>query len=350
MAPVANPPEFADRGIKPMPTGVAEPPKAAQTRALARQIARRGIKDPAGTTVYEPDEDAAFALARPWLYPTKWPVSSSVRRSSMSTPASSPRSRQRALDALDSLAAELACERKAADPGGRRRWPRRRALGPTDLQADAECAHRLLFAARDLDERGVRTRDRVHFEGMQSNLADMIGREGIEEDLLLAPGRWDLDSGSMVASSTVVAIDGGSRATLSQGELARALAVMLDNDGSLSPKRRRGLEELRAALDGRLPGLLVDDITAERDLRDELDRLLSEPADVLLRTACTAAASSRRPRCTGDRLPALWRGHDARCRPAAHRQSPQARPEAVGAVRAGVRHPRRGHSFAAQHQ
>ena len=286
MAPVANPPEFANRGIKPMPTGVAEPPKPAQTRALARQIARRGIKDPAGTTVYEPDEQAALALARPWLYPDQ--VAGQFERPQIKHVDAGELFLVRGSVLLTRLIpsplnsrARAKVQIPVAGADGRVAVP----WGPTDLQADPDCAHRLLFAARDLDELATSARDTASIvEGMQSNLADMIGREGIEEDLLLAPGRWSLDSGSMVSTSTVVAIDGGSRATLSQGELARALATMLDNDSSLSPKRRQGLEELRAALDGRLPGLLVDDINAERDLRDELERLLSEPVDRLLRT------------------------------------------------------------------
>lgn len=286
MASVANPPEFADRGIKPMPAGVAEPPKPAQTRALARQIARKGIKDPAGISVYEPDEDAALALARPWLYPDQ--VAGQFER---------PQIKHVDAGELFLVRGSVLLTRLIPSPlnsraGARLKIPVAGAdgrvavpWGPTDLQADPDCAHRLLFAARDLAELAASARETASIvEGMQSNLADMIGREGIEEDLLLAPGRWDLDSGSMVATSTVVAIDGGSRATLSHGELARALAAMLDNHGSLSPKRRQGLEELRAALDGRLPGLLVDDINAERDLRDELERLLSEPVDRLLRS------------------------------------------------------------------
>lgn len=286
MAPVANPPEFADRGIKPMPAGVAQPPKPAQTRALARQIARKGIKDPAGTIVYEPDEQAALALARPWLYPDQVagqferPQIKHVDAGELFLVRGSVLLTRLIPSPLNSRArAKLTIPHAGAD--GRVAVP----WGPTDLQADPDCDHRLLFAARDLDELATSARETASIvEGMQSNLADMIGREGIEEDLLLAPGRWDLDSGSMVATNTVVAIDGGSRATLSHGELARALASMLDNDSTLSPKRRQGLEELRAALDGRLPGLLVEDINAERDLRDELERLLSEPADRLLRT------------------------------------------------------------------
>ncbi len=286
MADVVNPPEFSARGIKPMPVGVAELPKPAQTRALARQIARRGIKDPAGTVVYEPDEEAAFALARPWLYPDQVagqferPQVKHVDAGEVFLVRGSALLTRLIPSPLNSRArAKLRIPDAGAD--GRVALP----WGPTDLQADSECPHRLLFAARDLPELVASARETASIvEGMQSNLADMIGREGIEEDLLLAPGRWNLDSGTVVATSTVVAIDGGSRATLAQGELARAVTALLDGDGNLSPKRRQALEELGAALDGRLPGLLVEDITAERELRDQLQRLLSEPAERLLRT------------------------------------------------------------------
>ncbi len=282
---LANPPEFADHGIKPMPAGVAEIPKPAQTRALARQIARKGIKDPAGTTVYEPNEDEAYALARPWLYPEQvagqferpqvkhvdagelFLVRGSVLLTRVIPSPLNSRARSK-LEIPD------ATEGRVTVP-----W------GPTDLQPDPECGHRLLFSSRDLPELAAAARETASIvEGMQSNLADMIGREGIEEDLLLAPGRWHLDSGELAVDTAAVGIDGGSRVTLAHGELARALAAHLDNDIVLTPRRRAGLEELRAALDGRLAALLVDDINAERDLRDHLDRLLSEPAERLLRT------------------------------------------------------------------
>lgn len=281
-----NPPEFSDRGIKPMPAGVAEPPKPAQTRALARQIARKGIKDPAGSTVYEPDEDAAYALARPWLYPDQVagqferPQVKHVDAGELFLVRGSVLLTRLLPSPLNSRArSKLQIPQAGAD--GRVAVP----WGPTDLQADPDCSHRLLFSARDLPELVASARETASIvEGMQSNLADMIGREGIEEDLLLAPGRWDLESGTMATTTAAVGLDGGSRITLSHGELGRALASFLDNDSTLSPKRRKGLEELRAALDGRLPALLVDDINAERDLRDQLERLLSEPADRLLRT------------------------------------------------------------------
>jgi hypothetical protein len=283
---LANPPEFADRGIKPMPAGVAEPPKPAQTRALARQIARKGVKDPAGTTVYEPDEDAAYALARPWLYPDQVagqferPQVKHVDAGELFLVRGSVLLTRVLPSPLNSRArSKLEIPHAGAD--GRVAVP----WGPTDLQADPECAHRMLFAARDLPELVAAARETAAIvEGMQGNLADMIGREGIEEDLILAPGRWNLESGTMAAMTAAVGVDGGSRITLSHGELGRALVSLLENDSSLSPKRRKGLEELRGALDGRLPALLVDDINAERDLRDQLERLLSEPADRLLRT------------------------------------------------------------------
>jgi len=281
-----NPPEFSERGIKPMPAGVADPPKPAQTRALARQIARKGIKDPAGITVYEPDEDAAYALARPWVYPEQVagqferPQVKHVDAGELFLVRGSVLLTRVLPSPLNSRArSKLQIPRPGAD--GRVAVP----WGPTDLQADPECPHRLLFAARDLPELVASARETASIvEGMQSNLADMIGSEGIEEDLLLAPGRWNLDSGTMAAMTAAVGVDGGSRITLGHGELGRALVSLLENDTALGPKRRKALEELRAALDGRLPALLVDDINAERDLRDQLQRLLSEPADRLLRT------------------------------------------------------------------
>lgn len=283
---LTNPPEFTDHGIKPMPAGVANPPKPAQTRALARQIVRRGIKDPAGTTVYEPDEEAAHALARPWLYPDQ--VAGQFERPQVKHVDAGELFLVRGSVLLSRVLpsplnsrARSKLEIPAAGMDGRVAVP----WGPTDLQADPECGHRLLFGSRDLPELAASARETASIvEGMQSSLADMIGREGIEEDLLLAPGRWKLDSGELAVDTAAVGIDGGSRITLAHGELARALGMYLDNDASLTPRRRSGLEQLRAALDGRLAALLIDDINAERDLRDHLERLLSEPAERLLRT------------------------------------------------------------------
>lgn len=286
MAPaISNPPEFADRGIKPMPSGVPELPKLSQTRALARMIARKGILDPAGNAVYEPDEEAAAALARPWLYPEQ--VSGQFEH---------PQIKHVDAGELFLVRGSVVLTRIVPSPingraGARREIPPAGAdghvavpWGPTDLTADVDCPHRLRIQSRDFGElaRSARSTATV-VEGLQPALAEMIGREGIEEDLLLLPGRWDLESGSTAHDVAAIAIDGGSRATLAQGELAAAVTRRLDNDDSISPRRRQGLELLRDALDGRLPGLLVDDANAERDLRDELERLLGEPAEKLLK-------------------------------------------------------------------
>jgi hypothetical protein len=285
MAPsYSNPPEFADRGIKPMPNGVPELPKLSQTRALARQIVRKGILDPAGQQVYQPDESAAEALARPWLYPEQ--VSGQFER---------PQVKHVDAGELFLVRGSVLITRIVPSPingraGARREIPPAAsdgrvavAWGPTDLSADAQCPHRLALHSRDPHElaRNARSTTTV-VEGLQPQLADMIGREGIEEDLLLIPGRFSLEHGTTSYEVAAIAIDGGSRATLAQGELAAAVTWRLDNDGALAPRRRKGLEALRDTLDGRLPGLLNNDANAERDLRDELDRLLSEPADKLL--------------------------------------------------------------------
>ena len=280
-----NPPAFVDRGIKPMPSGVPELPKLTQTRALARQIARKGILDPGGIVVYQPDEAAAEALARPWLYPEQ--VAGQFER---------PQVKHVDAGELFLVRGSVVLTRIVPSPingraGARREIPAAGAdghvavpWGPTDLAADPECSHRLFLQSRDLNELARNARSTVTVvEGLQPALAEMIGREGIEEDLLLIPGRWGLESGTTPFEVASIAIDGGSRATLAQGELAAAITRRLDNDGSLAPRRRKGLEALRDALDGRLPGLLADDANAERDLRDELVALLGEPAEKLLK-------------------------------------------------------------------
>ncbi len=282
MAPTKTPPEFIERGIKRL-ADIEELPRAASTRALARQIQRVGGQD--GHSLAAPDEKQAFMLARPLLHPT-----------TMGVQFNAPQLRHLQAGTLGIVYGHVILTRivpwllnsrvrpRLAIPRANRTGRVPIPWGPADLGVDPDRHDRLLLRSSGLPELAAGAQETAaHIEVMQKDLADTIGREGIEEPLLLVPMRLALDNGDAPNPLVMAAVDGGSRTTIAQGFLADVIDAMLDHEHTrYTPRRRKGLEELGLHLRGRLPGLLSDDQTAERDVRDELQRLLGEPAKTLI--------------------------------------------------------------------
>ncbi len=127
-----------------------------------------------------------------------------------------------------------------------------------------------------------------YVEAMQAKLKDMLAREGVEEQVLIVPGRFALDDGQLPNDTAWLLADGGSRGTVGQGHLADVIDAMLAAGIKLPPKRKAGLQQLGINLRDRTAGLMVRDIQAERDLRDELVRLGTVDAEELIKTGLYA--------------------------------------------------------------
>ncbi|WP_326945797.1 hypothetical protein OG439_40735 [Amycolatopsis sp. NBC_01307] len=277
------PPEFEDLGIKPLVHGIPELPKATQTTALARKIKRDGITAHDGTEVAQFDDAGAELLAYPWAYPAQImgqlaaPQSVSVQAGTLYF-VTGLALVTRTMPAYHNSRVRSKLPIPAADGDGHVDVP----WLVRDVQPDPKREHQLLITAQDIDALTTAADNTAtQVEAMQKTLKEALGREGIEEQILLTPARFRLVNGGLTTDTSWIASDGGSRVTIAQGYLADAVDHILQYK-SLSPKRRAGLESLGVYLRGRVAGLLVRDSVAERDLRDELVRLLDEPAAKLI--------------------------------------------------------------------
>lgn len=283
-------PQFEDRGIKPIVYGLPELPKAPQTNALARRIKRTGIQDHDGTQIASFDDASAEMLAYPWVYPQQIsgqlaaPQVISVQAGTLyfvtglalATRLMPPYHNSRARSKLPI---------PATDDTGRVNfpWPTR------DVSSDPTDNHRLLVRAAHQAALTTAAQNTAQYvEAMQSKLKDMLSREGVEEQILIVPGRFVLDDGQLPNDTAWLGADGGSRITIQQGHLADVIDSMLVEGVKLPPKRKAGLQQLAINLRNRTAGLFVRDALAERDLRDELLRLGTVDADELIKTGLYA--------------------------------------------------------------
>ena len=168
---------------------------------------------------------------------------------------------------------------------------------PEDVHEDPDAPQRLMQTCGSIDEltqSSRQTADKVL--ALQRVLADMIGREGVEEPLLIVMTQLIVDGPIAPARSIVpVCADGGSRGTICQEFLADAVEALISDPArgyATKHKRRKGLEELERALRVHQPATLIDDPIAERELRDYLVDLSRRPAAELVKNGLYAAQRS----------------------------------------------------------
>jgi hypothetical protein len=101
---------------------------------------------------------------------------------------------------------------------------------PEDVSDDPTGPERLIQSASSLNqmiESSRETADKVL--ALQRELAEVIGREGIEEPLLVVVTRLSVDGSDQPIRTIVpVSADGGSRGTICQEYLADAIERLLD--------------------------------------------------------------------------------------------------------------------------
>lgn len=293
------PAEFEEAGIKPLAYGQPELSKATAYKALARQIERDGVKDEAGNELAKPDSASAEALGRMFVYP----------RSAAAAALKAPlyKHLQAGTVALvhgvvfltrinpsllnPRVSPMLAIPRADSDGRVAAGW------APFDVSVDPDADERLMQTSGSLDElieSSRQTADKVL--ALQQDLSETIGREGIEEPLLIVQTRLGVDgSAQPVRDHVPVAADGGSRITIGQEHLADAIAHLLSEKEAFyatKHKRRSALEDLERSLRAHQPASLVDDPVAERELRDFLVELSGRPAAELVDSGLYAAQRS----------------------------------------------------------
>lgn len=295
---VSVPPEFDQIGIKPLAYGQPEIPKATSYAALARQVERDGIQDEAGNDLARPDAEGAQALARQFVNPRttaaalKAPLFKHLQAGTVAL-VHSPVFLTRVNPSLLNPRVAPYIAIPEADRGGHV------AVGwaPEDVSEDPAGQERLIQSIASLDqltESSRETADKVL--ALQGELAEVIGREGIEEPLLIVMTRLEVDGPDQPVRTIVpVSADGGSRGTICQENLADAIERLLDEkerEYATKHKRRQALELLEGALRVHQPATLIDDPVAERELRDYLVELSYRPAAELVSNRLYAAQRS----------------------------------------------------------
>jgi hypothetical protein len=292
------PPEFEEAGIKPLAYGQPELPKATSYTALARQIEREGIQDEAGNVLARPAAEGALALARQFAHPRttgaalKAPMYKHVQAGTIAM-VHSPVLLTRVNPSLLNPRVGPMISIPKADGDGRVAV----SWAPADVSEDPSGSERLVQRGNSLDELMESSRETANkILALQQDLSELIGREGIEEPLLIVMTRLEIEGLDQPVRETVpLTADGGSRVTIAQEHLAEAIATLLsekEREYATKHKRRRALEELERALRAHQPATLIDDPVAERELREFLVELSRRPAAELIQSKLYAAQRS----------------------------------------------------------
>jgi hypothetical protein len=293
------PPEFEEAGIKPLAYGQPELAKAISYKALSRQIERNGVQDEAGNHLAEPDGDTAEALARQFVYPKgtaaaafQAPIYKHLQAGTVALVHGPVLLTRVNPSPLNPRVGPMIAIPKP-DEAGRVSV----SWAPADVEVDPEVDERLRQRADSVDSLVAASRETAgKVLGLQQKLSEVIGREGIEEPLLIVQARLEIEGPGELARHLVpVAADGGSRITIAQEHLADAIGLLLsekEKEYATKHKRRASLESLERALRAHQPASLVDDTVAERELRDFLVELSARPAAELVKNKMYAAQRS----------------------------------------------------------
>ncbi|HTU13678.1 MAG TPA: hypothetical protein VMF31_00645 [Solirubrobacterales bacterium] len=293
------PAEFEEAGIKPLAYGQPELAKATSYKSLSRQIERDGIQDEAGNDLARPDTESSGALGRQFAAPRttaaaafKAPIYKHLQAGTVALvhgPVILTRVNPNLLNPRVGPMVAI----PEMDSSGRV------AVGwaTTDVDVDVNAPERLVQQADSVDELIDSSREAADkVLALQRDLAEHVGREGIEEPLLIVQARMEVGGSEQLPRDLVpLTVDGSSRATIGQEYLADAIAQLLSEkqeEYATKHKRRRALEALERALRAHLPACLIDDPVAERELRDFLVELSSRPAADLVKSKLYAAQRS----------------------------------------------------------
>lgn len=271
-----------EAGVHLTPYGVPEYPRAADTAKLMRQLAK-GIPMPSGETVL-PEEDMAETLAGGWLYPEQMVAQfRSPRFKSTRAGMAATVSGLMAMTALQTNPfnprPKTKLEIPDADAKGRVAMP----WAPTDRHADPDDDARMTIEVTDRNELNGRVLESErHILAEQGSLADLIAREGIEEDVLAIVVRYETVGVARNLAATT--IDGNSRLAIARSEyrewVGRNREEILSVVRTKKPRLAlaKTIDRLR---DGLFP-LEHDDKVALRHLHKAMAEILSSRTDRLI--------------------------------------------------------------------
>lgn len=273
-----------EHGIFLTPYGVHTLPRAADTTKIKKQLAK-GIRMPSGKTVYY-DEAMTDALAAPWVQPDL--VAAQLQsprfkptRAGMAATVTGLAFAPLVLPNLFNPRALMKLSIPDSDADGRvpRPW------APTDRRADPDCAARMLVDVRSRQELNDRVLESErHVIADQAGLAELIRREGVQEDLLgIIVNHHTPGLGRRLAATT---IDGNSRLAIHRETFRDWVADEREEilDVVQSRRPRMALERLIDQLRDGLFALEFDDPVALRHLIRAIDEIIAQPTQQLIDT------------------------------------------------------------------
>ena len=263
-----------ERGVFLTPYGLPALPRVGDQAKVKRQI-EKGIPMPSGDTVSY-GADMIDALAAPWLEPElmvaqfRSPRFKPTRAGMAATVtglAASPLVQTNLFNPRALMKVAI----PESDEDGRVAVP----WAPTDRRADPACAARMAIhmSARDeLNERVLESER--HIIADQASLADLVAREGVQEDLLAIVVNYHTPG--LARRLAVTTIDGNSRLAIARREFRDWINANRDEILDIVRSRRprlalgRLLDQMR---DGLFP-LEFDDTVALRHLRRAVEHIV----------------------------------------------------------------------------
>lgn len=278
---MTNPNKFHDAellreaGVHLTPYALPGYPRAAETGRLKRQISR-GIPLPSAEVLVYNDE-MIDALAGGWLYPDQMvPQFKAPRYKSTRAGMAATVSGLMAVTSLQTNPFNPRPNTKLAipdaDSNGRVAMP----WAPTDRKTDPHSEARMLVQVTDRDELNSRVLEAERYVvAEQATLADLIAREGIEEDALAIVVRYE--TAGTATQLAVTTVDGNSRLAIARAEyrqwIARHREEILGTVKTAKPRMAlaRALDRMR---DGLFP-LEHNDVISLRHLHKAIGETLS---------------------------------------------------------------------------
>jgi hypothetical protein len=267
---------FSEEGVVLLPYGLPEIPKAAEGNRLRRQI-EKGIPMPSGSIVTY-DDAMIDALAMPWLQP-------GLMREQFASPRYKP-TRAGMTATVTGIAtmpllqvnlfnprALMKLSIPPADESGRVPIP----WAPTDRRTDKKCVARMLVEVPTREELSERVLESErHILADQTRLADLCGREGVQEDLLGLVVHYKTPG--IANRFAVTTIDGNSR--VAAGRAAFRAWIEAEREQILdvvrSKKPRGKLSDLLDAMGSGVFPLDHEDVIGFRHLRTAIEKVATE--------------------------------------------------------------------------
>ncbi len=263
-----------ENGVFVTPYGLPDLPRAADVNKVKRQI-EKGIRMPSGNVVSY-SADMVDALAAPWLEPD-------LMVAQFRSPRFKP-TRAGMAATVTGLAASPLLQTNVFNPRALMKLPIPQSdadgrvavpWAPTDRRTDPDCAARMLIDVPTRSELNQRVLESErHIVADQGQLAELVAREGVQEDLLGVIVNYTTPGLTRRLAATT--IDGNSRLAIGRQKVRDWINAERDSIIDCVRSRRprlalaRLLDQMR---DGLLP-LEFDDTIALRHLRQAIEGII----------------------------------------------------------------------------